>query len=123
HRLKYLVNQNSGAKILFTTYTKALTGNLTEAAKGLNVQLSHVKINNIDAVAFDLGQQFNLIARDSKILDFNSSESSEDLWNNLIENNLISYDVSFLEAEFTDVILNNNVSTLREYLRTPRTGR
>ncbi len=123
HRLKYLVGKESGAKILFTTYTKALTGNLTEAAKGLNINLSQVSINNIDAVAFDLAQKFDLISRESKIIDFNSSESSEDLWNNLIENNLISYDISFLEAEFTDVILNNNVSNLRDYIRTSRTGR
>jgi mRNA-degrading endonuclease RelE of RelBE toxin-antitoxin system len=123
HRLKFLVEKNPGKEILFTTYTKALTENLIKAAESLKVDLSNVKIANVDAIAFELAQKFKIIPQDSKILEFNSKESAEDLWNMLIDDNLISYDVNFLEAEFSDVILNNNVANLREYLRTSRTGR
>lgn len=123
HRLKYLVeNSKSGAKILFTTFTKALTGNLIESAKMLKVDLSHVTINNIDALAFEMTKDFHLISSNGKILDYDEKKTAK-LWEDLLRDNLIPYDINFLEKEYCDVILNNNVSTLNDYIKTYRTGR
>jgi hypothetical protein len=123
HRLKYLVeNSKPGAKILFTTFTRALTGNLVESAKMLNVDLSHVTIKNIDALAFDMAKDFHLISSNGKILDYDEKQAAK-LWEDLLRDNLIPYDIDFLEKEYCDVILNNNVSTLNEYIKTYRTGR
>ncbi len=123
HRLKYLVeNSKSGAKILFTTFTRALTSNLVDSAKMLKIDLSHVTIKNIDALAFDMANDFQLISSNSKILDYDEKQT-EKLWENLLRDNLIPYDIDFLEKEYCDVILNNNVTTLNDYIRTYRTGR
>ncbi|UBZ06993.1 AAA family ATPase [Salegentibacter mishustinae] len=122
HRLKFLVeNSKPGEKILFTTFTRALTNNLLGSTRGLNFNLSDVEIRNIDALALDLAKEYSLVASDAKILEYDH-QAAERLWEKLLNENLISYGADFLEKEFCDVILNNNVSNLKDYLKTYRTG-
>lgn len=123
HRLKYLVEKsNPGEKILFTTFTKALTTNLVESAKSLDIDLSHVTIQNIDSLANEMAKKYNLIPPSSRILEYENGKS-RDIWDKLLEENLVPYDADFLEKEYCDVVLNNNVKDLRDYIRTYRVGR
>jgi superfamily I DNA/RNA helicase len=124
HRLKYLSEKcNPLDKILFTTYTKALTENLTSLAKDLNINESNITIKNIDALAFDLVKEYNLYDSDLKVFGLNAVKSPEEIWETVLETELVAFDSDFLNKEYQDVIIYNNVTSLNEYLRTSRTGR
>jgi len=126
HRLKNLskqVDEGDSRKIVFTTFTNALTTNLISLAKKLDVNLPKVHITNIDSLARELAIQYNLIDRSTRILDFYQSKSSEELWDEVLEQTLTEFDATFLSAEYQNVILYNNINDLDSYLKVSRIGR
>lgn len=125
HRLKYLAMQptTSTKPILFTTFTKSLTENLRELATDLSIPAARIKIENIDSLAFNLLQQYKLVDESTRVFGLNSVKKAEELWEELLESELIGYDKSFLMKEFEEVVLLNNVTSFEEYLRTSRIGR
>lgn len=124
HRLKHLVSrEQKNNKILFTTYTRALTENLSELVKGFDISLDNITIQNIDALTFKLAVDYNLIEGDFKVIGFNAVKSSEEIWDSILETELIPFNSEFLQKEYHDVILYNNVTSKEQYLRTSRTGR
>jgi len=124
HRLKYLSeNRKSGEKILFTTYTKALTENIKELVKGLNINQSNVTIQNIDALAFELVKEYQIFDKEIRVFGINAVKTPNEVWEKILETELIAFESDFLLKEYQDVILYNNVKTLQEYMKTPRTGR
>ncbi len=126
HRLKYLSDfnvENDSGKVVFTTFTNALTTNLKILAKKLDVNPSKVHITNIDVLAKDLALQHNLIDKSTRILDFFQSKSSFELWDEVLELVLTEFDAEFLSAEYQDVILYNNIIDLNSYLKVSRIGR
>jgi hypothetical protein len=126
HRLKYLSEKTDDddlRKTIFTTFTRALTTNLTSLAKKLDVNPAKVHITNIDNVAKELALQYNLIDKSTRILDFYQSKSSEELWNEVLEQKLTEFDTAFLSIEYQDVILYNNIESLDSYLKVSRIGR
>ncbi len=126
HRLKYLSqkpNLLSDFKIIFTTYTNALTTNLNQLVKKLHIDPNSFKIVNIDTLLRDLALSNNLIDSNTRFLDMFNSKSSSDVWELILENNLSEFEVGFLSAEHQNVILYNNVNSLESYLGTSRIGR
>ncbi len=126
HRLKYLsqkTNLLSDFKIVFTTYTNALTSNLNQLVKKLHIDSNAFKIVNIDTLLRDLALSNNLIDSNTRFLDMFNSKSSSDVWELILENNLSEFEVGFLTAEHQNVILYNNVNSLESYLGTSRIGR
>lgn len=124
HRLKHLVHQNRTDKpVLFSTYTKTLTHNLTNLASELDIEESKAKIINLSMLIFELAKDHDLITPGQKIIGFNAVKNASDIWQDWLETTLVNYDRSFLEKEFEQVILPNDLQTAEAYLKTPRTGR
>lgn len=124
HRLKYLAENKTDEKpILFTTYTKELSENLTDLAADLDIPKHSYHITNIDSLAFDLAQKFGLRKTTDKVFGMNAVKSPEEVWDQVLEENLSNFDEDFLKDEFEEVILVQNISSQREYLKASRIGR
>jgi hypothetical protein len=126
HRLKKLTSiliDGDDRKIVFTTFTNALTQNLTVLADKLNIEKSKIVITNIDTLIRDLAKEYNLVDKNVRILDFYNSKSSYELWDDFLEQNLTEFDTFFLTAEYQSVILFNDIQNLEEYLKVSRIGR
>lgn len=125
HRLKYLTAQPavSDKPILFTTFTKSLTANLKDLAREMAIPLERIRIENIDSLAFGLLKQYRLMDESTRVFGLNSVKKAGEVWEEMLESELIGYDKSFLMREFEDVLLLNNVQSFEEYLRTSRIGR
>lgn len=125
HRAKYLLENDlgrNGKPVLFTTFTKSLTRNLERELPGLRIDSSKIVLKNIDRFAIELAQELEIISRAVKILDFPGSKSSEEIWDEVLDFELSGFDSSFLESEWKNVILFNNIKTEHEYFNTSRTG-
>ncbi|MDN3688234.1 UvrD-helicase domain-containing protein [Cyclobacterium jeungdonense] len=124
HRLKYLSkNRKPAEKILFTTYTKALTENLKNLSNDLEIDLSGIKISNIDALAFDLVKDFVLISNDYKVFGLHHIKNPEEIWEEVLDTELTTFDTDFLSKEYREIVLYHDVKSLEEYLKAPRVGR
>lgn len=124
HRLKYLSeNRKPAEKILFTTYTKALTENLKNLSSDLEIDLSGIKISNIDALAFDLVKDFVLISNDYKVFGLHHIKNPEEIWEEVLDTELTTFDTDFLSKEYREIVLYHDVKSLEEYLKAPRIGR
>jgi len=126
HRLKYLSNKIDmldNRKIVFTTYTNALTTNLKILSKKLAINTANTSILNIDSLAKDLALENKLISKLTRILDMFNSKSSAEVWDEILEKNLTEFDVRFVSGEYQSVILFNDVKNIDSYLNTSRIGR
>ena len=126
HRLKYLSllpDSHDERKIVFVTFTNALTSNLIKLSEKLSIDSTKIKINNIDSLARELGNDHQIIEKGVRILDTYNSKSSNELWEDLLEENLSEFDTLFLLAEYQNVILFNNIHQLEAYLNVSRIGR
>lgn len=126
HRLKHLSDRKGNTdsrKVVFTTFTNALTSNLTLLAKKLQVDTSRAVITNIDSLVKDLAIEGKLISRSTRILDMVNSKTSSEVWEEVLENNLTEFDTKFLHGEHQNVILYNDVKDIDRYLTTSRIGR
>jgi len=124
HRLKYLAQiKKSSERILFTTYTNALTDNLNHLIKGFDVNEDNITVSTIDSIVASLISKYNILEEDYKTFELNSVKSANEIWDELISAELTQYSPEFLESEYKDVILHNNVGSLNEYLKTSRKGR
>lgn len=124
HRMKYLAEtRQSGEKILFTTFTKALTENLNGLANDLEIDLKDVTVSNIDALAFDLVKDFLLIPNHYKVFGLHQIKNPEEIWEDVLGSELTSFELEFLVREYSDIILYHDVKSLEEYLKAPRMGR
>ncbi len=123
HRLKQLTTQ-PGAKVLFTTFTTALCGNLRKLVEKLNIPTHRFDLNNIDKVLLDVAKTNNVIPSDYEILDYSGGNNrSIALWREVLEEEISEFDEDFLYDEYIDVILYYDNKTLRDYLLQSRTGR
>ncbi|MDX4972145.1 3'-5' exonuclease [Myroides odoratimimus] len=124
HRLKYLAEKKvSELPILFTTFTKELSESLSSLAEDLEIPQRKYKILNIDALAFQLAQEFNLRQPTDKVFGMNAVKGPKEIWEEVLEENLASFDEDFLKQEFEEVILVQNIHTSVEYLKASRVGR
>lgn len=126
HRLKHLTNLSiveDNRKIVFTTYTNALTNNLNALSKKLHIDNSKAIITNIDSLAREIAREAKIIDKTVRVLDAPNSKSSYELWDELLEQNLSEFDTSFLVGEYQNVILLNDVQSLEDYLKVSRIGR
>lgn len=124
HRLKYLAEQKtSKLPILFTTFTKELSQSLSSLAEDLQIPQKEYKILNIDALAFQLAQEFNLRQPTDKVFGMNAVKKPEEVWEEVLEEHLATFDEDFLKQEFEEVVLVQNVHTSAEYLKASRIGR
>lgn len=124
HRLKYLShNRRSDAPILFTTFTKELTENLKALAAELEVKNNTYVIENIDALAFRLAKEKNLIRQTDRVFGLSSVKEPKDIWEQVLEEQLSTFDEEFLKDEYEQVILERDIQDKEGYLRASRVGR
>ena len=124
HRLNFLAaRKTADLPILFTTFTKELSENLEHLAAELDIPKVQYKILHIDALAFQLAQEFGLRQPTDKVFGMNAVKKPEEVWEEVLEEQLSSFDEDFLKKEFEEVILVQNVQSRDEYLRASRMGR
>lgn len=124
HRLKFLAeHKKTSLPILFTTFTKELTENLKSLAAELEMPAIAYIIENIDALAFKLAQQFHLIKNTDKVFGLSAIKKPAEIWEQVLAEKLSPFDEDFLRAEYEAIILGQNVQSKEEYLKASRAGR
>jgi hypothetical protein len=125
HRLKKLSSAlpTSSAPILFTTYTHALTNNLRELVTRVGVAADTFELNNVDAIARQLGEQTGVITSEHRLLDMPGSRPAAELWEEALDLVPSEFDAVFMEQEYREVILNHGVREVSQYLHQSRLGR
>jgi hypothetical protein len=125
HRLKYLVESVSpGKAILFTTFTKALTTNLKLMVKDFIPENINYTISNIDSIAIILAKKEGIISQNDRIFNWYAGDKGpEDIWTRILQEEIVPYDREFLQREYEDIILAENIHSREEYFRVSRTGR
>ena len=121
HRLKKLAASATGKPVLYTTFTKTLIKNITVRIKALGIRTENCMIVNIDKLAFDMARKYNLISSKATVIDYGSN--SNEMWENIVSDNLSPFDARFLQREYLDIIVYNNITSLDAYYRQPRFGR
>ena len=124
HRMKYLSKSvNAELPILFTTFTRELTMSLETLASSLGIDSNTYEIQNIDRVARNLALKYGVIDASAYIFYLNARRKPEQVWTDLLESELSSFDESFLQNEYEQVILANNITTMADYFKVSRVGR
>ncbi|MCC8114702.1 MAG: AAA family ATPase [Bacteroidales bacterium] len=127
HRLKHLASQPN-AKVLFTTYTKALRSNLEELINRLGIDKTKYTLNNIDQVLLDVARTYHI--KDNYQVtefrsDFENGRTSESLhlWREILETEVSEFDENFLYDEYIYVILYYGNTDAKQYMTQQRVGR
>jgi superfamily I DNA/RNA helicase len=143
HRARYLQEQNPKARIVLTTYTKALAGNLQRDLERLDPALTFaselgqpgILVRGIDGLASDVrtraGGAYSASAQssiDASVELATRSVSNRDGWKEALDDidpNLPEtiLNPSFFEAEYLQVVLPGKVVDLDGYLGIRRPGR
>ena len=126
HRARHLANRldrdGSTAKVLFTTFTKNLAqnieGQLRELA-GAEVT-NRVDVRTIDALVHQVLTSANPDGQRPRLC--RDTELDTD-WATALAQAKEPWDIPFLRAEWTDVVLAQGIEDRGEYLRAPRSGR
>ena len=113
HRLKHLCAKPN-AKVLFTTFTNALSDNLQNLVLKMGIE-NRYTLTNIDKLLGSLASEYNL----GKV-DYNGALR---IWESVVESEATEFEPTFLKAEYEDVILYNNNETVEAYLKQARIGR
>ena len=121
HRLKKLAATSTGKPVLYTTFTRTLIKNISGRIKALGVRTENCEIVNIDKLALDMARKYGLISTRATVIDYGSN--SDELWENIVSDNLSTFDARFLKREYLDIIVYNNITSLEAYYRQPRFGR
>ncbi len=123
HRLNYLCG-NPNAKVLFTTYTRALRENLSRLVDKMGVQRNRYVLGNIDEILNNLARDYSILPNGYEVMDYKGGdEKSISLFDEILENEVTEFDATFLYAEYIDVIVYNNIKEESAYLRQSRAGR
>ncbi|WP_277681611.1 UvrD-helicase domain-containing protein [Saccharomonospora azurea] len=122
HRVKHLLSRSPDSRILLTTFTNALADMLRENLALLldrdETELARVHVTTVDAFA-------NRVVRDSTgraqnpITDIDERQR----WRRISRRLGLPWGDQFLAQEFRHVILAQNITSERDYLRATRRGR
>ena len=124
HRLKKLTDTGTAKSVLYTTFTKTLIKNISGRIQALGVRTENCDIVNIDKLVMDMAKGYRLLPDGANILDYGGNgRRSEEMWEDIVSDNLSAFDAQFLKREYLDVIVYNNVTSLEAYYRQSRAGR
>lgn len=124
HRAKYLTEKAGlfDKPVLFTTYTKSLTQYLQETIKEFGIEGTQVEITNIDKLIYDLANNPDYSIFKTKV-GYYTIEQEKELWKEVLEKYPSPFDVDFFLAEYHEIILSQNITSLEAYITAPRIGR
>ena len=122
HRLKKLT-ASPVSKVLFTTFTKALTQNLEQILIGMDLLSGRYDLNNIDAVIFEIAKTYTILPENFKVVDYLSENKGVEMWTQIVDDSLTEFDADFLYSEYLEVIVFNNIVNSDTYLKQSRIGR
>jgi len=123
HRANWLLENlytESNDRILFTTFTVNLAADIKENLRKICKKevLDRIKVVNLDKWVVDFLRS-NSYDYD---IEYNGAQSDE--WSQALDYYEGSnFDDLFIRTELEDVVLENNVQSFKQYLRTPRVGR
>lgn len=126
HRLKHLAllpSPTDKRKVVFTTFTNALTTNLKKLAAKLNIDATKYIITNLDSLVREIAIEQNIVPQNFRVLNMPNTKTSLELWEGIMENNLSSIETDFIHDEYQNVILFNSIDDLDGYLKVSRPGR
>ncbi|RCW45886.1 UvrD-like helicase family protein [Halopolyspora algeriensis] len=124
HLAKRLEQQGDDSKVLFTTFTKNLAQNIESQLKELAGPdiLKRVDVLNIDALA----QRILTTGKDSGARPRPRGDSDSPIteaWNTARAHAAEHWDIDFLQAEWSEVVLAQGIEKRSTYLRASRSGR
>lgn len=125
HRTRVLEQRGNITReqpILFTTYTKALSQNLEKELLALGCDSGLVQLRNIDAFVMESAREAGLI-KGGKILDFSGSKTALNLWREVTDFRTSPFSPDFLDDEYREVLLHQNISDKATYFGASRRGR
>jgi hypothetical protein len=122
HRLKHLC-ENPEAKVLFTTYTKALMENIADSVAKMKIPEQRYILSNIDKMLNEVATTYNVLPAGFHVQDYSGDDHSKAMWSEVLEHEVSEFDEDFLYAEYIDVIVYNNIKTVKDYLLQARIGR
>ncbi|QTE74277.1 UvrD-helicase domain-containing protein [Clostridiales bacterium FE2010] len=121
HRAKYLAGKCQGdEKILVTSFNKTLTADIKKRLGEIcsEEELKHIYVINVDKEAYDLTKKF-------VHLNIKYGTNIEVIWSKALDETgfSVKYSVDFCMDEFRDVIQEQNITQLSDYLEAQRYGR
>jgi hypothetical protein len=122
HRAKWLAENsftNPHDRILFTTFTRNLAGDIRENLKKITPAdvMKRIEVVNLDEWVW------NFLKRNGYSFRMAVGKVTKDLWEKALSLSLEGYQESFFREEWERVIQPQGIDTLREYLKCSRTGR
>lgn len=94
HRLKKLT-ASPVSKVLFTTFTKALTQNLEQILIGMDLPSERYDLNNIDAVVLEIAKTYTILPENFKVVDYLSENKGGEMWTQIVDDSLTEFDADF----------------------------
>lgn len=122
HRLKRLCTETyeGWGKVLYTAYNRALVDNLAVLIRQMDVPNQRFELATVDKLSLDIAKANGIISNNTIcLLD---DKRIHALWQEVVMDNMSEFSAEFLQSEYVDIILYNDVQTLDQYLKTPRTG-
>lgn len=122
HRLKRLctTTYEGNGKILYTAYNRALIDNLGTLIQQMDVPSQRYTLETVDALVRTIAKANRLT--EGKTVVFDNDERIHRLWQEVEMDNMSEFSAEFLQNEYHEVILYNDVPSLEQYLKTPRVG-
>jgi superfamily I DNA/RNA helicase len=96
-----------------------LVENLDSLIRQMDVPLQRYKLDTVDALAQSIAKEHALLGQANVLFD---NKRILRLWQEVVMDNMSELSAEDLQREYQEVILYNDVTSLEQYLKTPRRG-
>ena len=125
HRARWLArNLPEGERILFVTFTRNLAADIENNLRTICTpqEMTRIEVTNLDRWVHGLMRRRNI---DFRIVFNRGQKPWSDVWQQALalKDPKLNLPDAFYADEFDQIVLANGITTEREYLRVPRTGR
>lgn len=123
HRMKWLAGKYDKNKILYLTFSKGLSANISVLQNKIRCYSSRCENMRINALLVQLGKDYHLIDSNTAILY--DAKDRKKLMNEAMSRERFSLGktASFLLDEYDQVILAGGIASVNDYFKARRTGR